>query len=288
MEAALKVSGLSKRYRDFSLADLSFELPRGEVMGFIGPNGAGKTTTIKAIMGLVRPDAGNVEILGMDVRTRSREARERIGFVYDEAFLNEELNAREIGLIVSGLYSRWDGKAYRDHLARFELREQQKISEYSKGMKVKLLLAIALSHNAELILMDEPTSGLDPVFRSRFLDELFSFIQDEEKSVFFSTHITEDLSRIADRITLIDHGKMIFSSQKDELADRYRILKGSAADLSADLRAMCLGARVSDASFTALTDADERRVRALCQSVVVERPTLDDIMIYLTREDYRV
>lgn len=287
MDEAISVAGLCKRYRDFSLEGIGFALPRGEVMGFIGANGAGKTTTIKSMLGLVRADSGTVRMLGLDAAKDARAIRERIGFVHDEASLNEELSAREVGRIVGGIYRSWDADAYAANLARFGLRENQRIKEYSKGMRVKIQLAIALSHGAELIIMDEPTSGLDPVFRSQFLDELFAFIQDEGRSVFFSTHITEDLARVADRVTMIDRGRLVFSMPKDEALDAYRLVKGGAAALDADLRPLCLGARVTDSSFTALVSrADEERAASRA-GIVIERPTLDDIMVYLSREDYR-
>ena len=288
MEPAISVTGLSKKYSEFSLENIGFELPRGEVMGFIGPNGAGKTTTIKSMMGLTRFDSGSVKILGLCAKTRSGEIHERIGFVHDEISINDEFSAREIGRIVGGIYRQWDAEAYRAHLSRFGLKVGQKLKEYSKGMRVKLQFAIALSHGAELIIMDEPTSGLDPVFRSQFLDELFAFIQDEGRSVFFSTHITEDLERIADRITLIDRGKLVFSRTKDDVMDAYRLAKGPAAAFDLSFGNLCLGARKTEASFTALLDRANEKSALTYPGVRIERPSLDDIMVYLTREDYHV
>lgn len=347
METAIEVRNLRRTYRNFSLDGVSFTLPKGEVLGFIGPNGAGKTTTIRIMLGLARPDSGTVSLLGGSPSDRT--IRERIGFVHDDTFLNEDLTAGETGSIVGPLYRSWDREEYRSRLARYGLDEKQKIAEFSKGMKIKLMLAIATSHNAELILMDEPTSGLDPVFRSEFLDELFGFMQEENRSVFFSTHITEDLNRIADCVVLLDRGRVVFEKTKTEIEESYRIVKGSIQLLSSGVLApyfapagapagehagahagtpadelaggaphagnttCCIGIRRDEHSFTALfgprypererepntagyldgAGAKRRAEKsdlpfADATGIVTERASLDDIMIYSTREDYRV
>lgn len=307
METAIEVSGLCKAYKTFALDGVAFTLPKGEVLGFIGPNGAGKTTTIRIMLGLARADSGTVSLLGG--HPSDPHVRERIGFVHDGTFLNEDLTAKETGRIVGPLYRSWNMEEYRSRLARYGLDEGQKIAEFSKGMKIKLMLAIATSHNAELILMDEPTSGLDPVFRSEFLDELFAFMQAENRSIFFSTHITEDLNRIADRVVLLDKGRVVFEKTKIEIEDDYRIVKGPAAALSSHslesffagpASPRFVGLRRDEHSFTALcafgAPSGARSERGAAGSdfppvndtgIVTERASLDDIMIFTTREDYR-
>jgi ABC-2 type transport system ATP-binding protein len=284
MENAIEVTGIGKRYKSFALRDVTFSLPAGQVMGFIGPNGAGKTTTIRILLGLARADSGSASLLGLDPWRDAPKLHERLGFVQDEACLNGELNTKELGWICRGLYASWDGERYRAHLSRFGLLEKQRIKEYSKGMKVKLLLAMALSHGAELILMDEPTSGLDPVFRSEFLDELFSYIQDENRSVFFSTHITADLERVADRVTFINAGQIVFSKTRDEIRDSYRLVRGPAERLDEALTQRFIGLRRAATSFNGLSDSPEW----LDPALVSEPASLEDIMVYTTREDYRV
>jgi ABC-2 type transport system ATP-binding protein len=253
-------------------------------MGFIGPNGAGKTTTIRILLGLARADSGSASLLGLDPWKDARELHERLGFVQDEACLNGELSAKDLGLICRGLYAKWDRELYRANLSRFGLLEKQRIKEYSKGMKIKLLLAVALSHGAELILMDEPTSGLDPVFRSEFLDELFSYIQKENRSVFFSTHITADLERVADRVTFINEGQIVFSKAKDDIRDSYRLVHGPAERLDDTLARRFIGLRRASTSFTGVSDSPDWED----PEFATEPASLEDIMVYATREDYRV
>lgn len=199
MENILELNGVTKRYGDFSLqVDLS--LKRGYIMGFLGPNGAGKSTTIRLIMGLVRKDGGRIRLFGLDLDTHEREIKERIGFVFDQNYFYEELTAEEMKNTIRPFYSRWDESLFRKYAKQFDLPLNKPIKQLSKGMKTKFSLAVALSHDAELLIMDEPTSGLDPLIRSEILDILQEIIQDENKSVFFSTHITSDLDQIADFI----------------------------------------------------------------------------------------
>lgn len=226
MNKTLEVKNLKKEYKDFSLENINFQLDRGYIMGFIGPNGAGKSTTIKLIMNLIKKDAGDIKIFGMDNIKHEKEVKERIGFVYDENYFYDHVNIETMKKIIAPFYKSWDDKAFNKYLKSFDLDPKKKIKNLSKGMKMKFSLALALSHNAELIIMDEPTAGLDPVFRREILNILYDLIQDENKSVFFSTHITTDLEKIADYITFINKGKMVFSENKDEIMDKYALVKG--------------------------------------------------------------
>lgn len=226
MEHILEIKGLNKSYNDFSLKDVNFDLDRGYIMGFIGPNGAGKSTTIRLIMNLIKRNSGNIKVFGLDNIQNEKEIKQKIGFVYDENYFYEDLTLVEMKNIIAPFYKYWDEKTFKKYIVDFDLPKKKKIKELSKGMKIKYSLALALSHGAELIIMDEPTSGLDPVFRSEMLEILCSVLQDERKSIFFSTHITSDLEKVADYITFINKGKIIFSEPKDDILENYAIVKG--------------------------------------------------------------
>lgn len=283
MDKILEVNNLRKEYKYFTLNNISFSLERGYIMGFIGPNGAGKSTTIKLIMNLIHRNQGTIKIFGFDNIKHEKEIKDRIGFVYDENYYYEELTMDTMKKIVMPFYSKWDDDAFNKYMKDFDLNPKKKIKELSKGMKMKFALAIALSHNAELIIMDEPTSGLDPVFRREILDILYSIIQDESKSIFFSTHITTDLEKIADYITFINEGSIVFSKTKDDIMESYGIVKGGLELLNGSSRKEFLGIRENAFGFEALTD-DQNKVKKLFgDKVVIEKPSLEDIMIYTVR-----
>ena len=279
----LKIENLNKKFKNFEIKDVSFELKKGYIMGFIGPNGSGKTTTIKLITNLLKKDSGSIEVFGKDNIKFEREIKDRIGFVYDEGYFYEDLTIKQMKNIVAPFYTQWDEKLFKKYMKDFSLDETQKINKLSKGMKMKFALAIALSHNADLIIMDEPTSGLDPIFRREILDILYSIIQDENKSIFFSTHITTDLERIADYITFIDEGEIIFSKEKDLILESYAVVKGGNEDLTPELEKSLLGFRKTNVGFEALTD-DKNMIRDLLgEDVLIEKPSLEDIMFYIAR-----
>ncbi len=283
MEHALRVNSLVKRYPGFTLSDVSFGLERGAVMGFIGRNGAGKTTTIKLIMGLIHKDAGSVEVLGREMGRDDSEIRERIGFVYDEHGFYGNMAVRTIGRMTALFYRSWNHEEFERFIKEFGLDPARKAGELSRGQRTKLALALALSHAAELLIMDEPTSGLDPVFRSELIDILYRVIQDERKSVFFSTHNTSDLERIADYITFIEDGKIVFSESKDALLERYRIVKGPRERLTAHAREMCVGIREARTGFEALSASAEDFAALVGEGAVVEKAGLEDIMVHTVK-----
>lgn len=285
MENILEVRNLSKRFRDFHLKKISFHLPRGYIMGFIGPNGAGKSTTIKLIMNLLQKDGGEVKLFGLDHLQNEVEVKNRIGFVYDENYFYEDLTINEIIRIIRPLYRDWDHPVFQHWIKEFQIKTRQKIKELSKGMKMKFSLAIALSHHAELLIMDEPTSGLDPVIRSELLDILSSLIQDENKGIFFSTHITSDLEKIADYITFINEGEIILSESKDEILDEYRLVKGGNELLSPSTRELLIGLKESRFGFEGLIKK-KSLPQAWQERVLIERPTLEDIMLYTVKGEH--
>lgn len=279
----LEVNNLTKDFKKFKLDNVSFKLEPGYIMGFIGPNGAGKSTTIKLIMNLLKKDSGEIKIFGKDNIQFEKEIKNRIGFVYDESYFYEDLTIKQMKNIIAPFYKEWDEKLFNKYINDFDLDLNQRIKKLSKGMKMKFSLAIALSHNADLIIMDEPTSGLDPVFRREILDILYNVIQDEKKSIFFSTHITTDLEKIADYITFINNGKIVFSKSKDEILESYGIIKGGSNLLDKDIRKEFIGLRETKVGFEGLVENPQKLKRLFGNEAIIERPTLEDIMVYSVR-----
>lgn len=283
MDYILEVRNLRKEFKNFTLDNISFKLEPGYIMGFIGPNGAGKSTTIKLIMNLLKKDGGEISIFGKDHEEHEKEVKNRIVFVYDENYYYEDLTINTMKNVVASFYSNWDDNKFNEYIKEFDLNPKAKIKTLSKGMKMKFSLAIALSHNADLIIMDEPTSGLDPVFRREILDILYRVIEDERKSIFFSTHITTDLEKIADYITFINKGKIVFSQSKDEILENYGIVKGGLNILDEDVRKEFIGIRETRVGFEALTDNMDKTRKRFGNQVLIERATLEDIMVYSVR-----
>jgi len=220
MGNVLEVTGLNKSYKNFSLSDVSFALPQDCITGFIGINGAGKTTTIRSILGLTQKKSGKISIFGKDMEKNEKEIKNRIGVVFDEGCFYDDLTMGEMKSIIAPAYKQWSDTDYRRYMERFSLDSKQLISTLSKGMRMKFALTLALSHNADLLIMDEPTSGLDPLIRSEFLIMISDYMKQGGKAVFFSTHITSDLDKVADVIVLIHDGRIIFEKGKDELTEQ--------------------------------------------------------------------
>lgn len=284
MDNILEVSNLNKSYGRFALSDVSFTIPKGCITGFIGANGAGKTTTLKSILGLVKKDSGNISVFGENIETHEMDIKNRIGVVLDESSFYETLSMEKMKNIVSPAYSKWDDNTFYDYMKRFGLDPSQKISTLSKGMKMKYSLALALSHNAELLFMDEPTSGLDPLVRNQFLDILREYMEDGEHSIFFSTHITSDLDKVADLLILIDDGKIVFSEEKDLLLEKHHIVKGDNKDLNSGNRELFLLIQESGFGFTALTNRLEE-VKSKMSDIIVEKASIEDIMLAYVDEE---
>ena len=217
MEYAIEVRNLTKEYENFKLENVSFNVGKGTIMGFIGENGAGKSTTIKAILNLIKKDNGLITVLGKEINRNEKGIKNELGIVLNDGNFNEKLNVKAINKIMENIYKRWDDDVFYKYIEKFNIDTSKKIEEFSKGMKMKLSIAIALSHKAKILILDEATSGLDPVARDEVLDILMEFIQNEENSILMSSHITSDLEKIADYITFIHNGKIIFSENKDKL-----------------------------------------------------------------------
>lgn len=288
MSAILEVKNLKKNFKDFGLKNVSFTLEKGFIMGFIGPNGSGKSTTIKLIMNLLKRDSGEIKIFGMDNIKDEIQIKNKIGFVYDENYFYEELNITEMKGMIAPFYSEWDDGLFNKYIKDFELPTKKKIKELSKGMKMKFSLAISLSHNAQLLIMDEPTSGLDPIIRNELLDILSYLIQDENKGIFFSTHITSDLDKIADYVTFINKGEIIFSTEKDEIVENYGLIKGPKELLDGDIRKNFVGIKENQFGFEGLV-RDKKLARRLFEDkVVIDKPSLEDVMLYFSRGNHDV
>jgi ABC-2 type transport system ATP-binding protein len=279
----LEVNNLSKKFKGFHLDNVSFSIPYGYVMGFIGPNGAGKTTTIKLIMNLLNKDGGEIRVFGRDHQDFEKEIKQKIGFVYEECCYYEDLSVTEMKRVIAPFYRDWDEPVFQRYQSRFGLPAGKKIKELSRGMKTKFSLAVALSHHADLIILDEPTSGLDPVFRDEFLEILRELMQDEAKGVLFSTHITPDLDKIADYICFIDKGSIVFCDDKDEILNKYNIVKGGKDLLTEETRSLFISIRESEFGFQALCGDTARIKSQLGDRVIVEKAGLDDIMLYTIR-----
>jgi len=284
MAPVLDIKNLRKEYKDFALDGISFSLEKGYIMGFIGPNGAGKSTTIKLIPNLIKKDSGEIKIFGLDNLAYETEVKNRIGFVLDEAFYYEMLTVKEMKNIIAPHYKNWDKGLFSLYIKRFELPLDKKIKDLSKGMKMKFSLAIALSHHAELLLMDEPTSGLDPVIRSELLDILSELMESEDLSIFFSTHITSDLDKIADYIVFIDNGKIVLDKAKDDILENYGIVKGPKGLIDKN-DPMFIGYRENSFGFEALVEDKNRLKMFAPDKIIIEKPTLEDIMVFYTRRN---
>lgn len=262
----------------FALQDVSLALPTGYVMGLVGPNGAGKTTTIRTLIGMLRPSAGRVEVLGRTLPAPDA-LRQDLGVVLDRPSLVGEWRLRDVERALRPFYDRWDPHRYAALLAEFELDPAARVRALSRGMTMKLQIAVALSHDARLLLLDEPTSGLDPVARDELVGILGDYLVPEGRSVLFSTHITADLERIADHLTLLGGGRVLRTGTKEDLMDAYVLVRGGPGDLPADGLVPLLGARRTDVVVEALVAADD--VPLLGPGVVVERPTLDQLVVHL-------
>lgn len=225
MNEILKSYKLAKHYEQFDLDSISFVLQKGTITGLVGPNGAGKSTTIKLLMNMIRPDSGTVSIFGLGYKDNEKEIKNRVGYVGEEQFYYEDKTVKWTGKFVSHFYSEWNDELFNKLLEKFLVSPSKKICELSKGMKVKLSLSIAMAHNPDLIILDEPTSGLDPVVRRELLDILQDFAEDENHSVIFSSHITEDLSRIADFLIFLVDGRIVLNGLKNEILSSYKMVK---------------------------------------------------------------
>lgn len=282
MEDALTIRGLTKKYQEFKLDNVNIDLPSGCIMGFIGENGAGKSTTIKLILGLLKKDAGEIKILGKTLSEEDKNLREQIGVVMDECSFPVMLNAHELDLVFKNCYKTWSSKKFESLLKKYEIPMKKKVKDFSKGMKMKLSIAAALSHDSKILILDEATGGLDPIVRDEILDEFLDFIQDESHSIFISSHIVSDLEKICDYITFIHKGKIIFCENKDELMQKYSVVKCTQSELEAIDSSAIVGVRKNSFGVEALVEKDR-----VPSAFAVDKATIEDIMLFYVRGEKR-
>jgi len=283
MDNAIEIKGLRKEYKGFALDDVTFNVPQGYIMGLIGPNGAGKTTVIKLIMNLIRRGAGEVKVFGRDNLRYEPEVKARIGFVYDTPRFPEDLRLERIASALVPFYEKWDEARFRGLMEEFKLSPKATFKKLSHGMRMKFSLAVALSHEADLILMDEPTAGLDPLFRFELLEKLRALIQNDRKTVLFSSHITTDLERIADYITFIDKGRVVFSAARDEILETWGVVKAAGEGIRPSDIPGFRGYRRTDYTLEVLTSDRTAARRDLGPAAVTDKATLEDIMFFISK-----
>ncbi|MEG2381237.1 MAG: ABC transporter ATP-binding protein [Oscillospiraceae bacterium] len=281
MENAIEIKDFSKKYNLFSIKNMNLNIPRGYITGFVGKNGAGKSTTLKAILNMIKMDNGKISILGREMKDAEIELKNQIGAVFGEDGYIDDMTLINFSKIVSSMYENWDSKAFDGYIKEFGLPLSQKISELSKGMRVKFSITLALSHNAELFIMDEPTAGLDPIVRDEILEIFMRLIQDEKKTILFSTHITSDLDKISDFIVLIDNGEIIFNTSKDELIDSHKRIKGKKSLLDAALKDAMVDYQENENSFVGLVSNFD--LLKNYPDLIIEKPNVEDIMLFYIR-----
>ena len=284
MSDVLKLKNVTKKYADFTLDNVSFSVPRGCICGFIGQNGAGKTTTIQLILDIIKKDGGIIEVMGQSMEENGIALKEEIGVVYDEMGFHEFMTPNEINTMMKPVYRNWQQDVFFDYLKRFSLPRKKRCGAFSRGMRMKLQIAVALSHNASLLIMDEPTSGLDPIVRNEMLQIFQEFVMDENHTILLSSHITGDLERIADMVVFIDHGKIVLSGNKDEILETHGLIKCKKEEVESIDKEDIISVRKSGFGAEVLV-ADKEKCSKKYEKMVMENIALEDIMIfYVNRE----
>nr|WP_317414041.1 ABC transporter ATP-binding protein [uncultured Solibaculum sp.] len=275
---ALELRHVTKSYQDFVLQDINFTLPSGCIMGLIGENGAGKSTTIKLILDCVRRDSGEILVLGKDNRKNFSQTKEEIGVVLDEAYFPESITVKEVNAVMRHTYRRWNETQYFSYTDRFSLPRDKSFREFSRGMKMKLAIAVALSHEAKLLILDEATGGLDPIARDEILDVFREYTRDEQHSILLSSHITSDLEKLCDYIAFIHKGKLLFCQEKDRLQEIYGLLRCSKEDFATVQKEAVLGYRDSGYGIEALVD--RKKIPA---GMRADYATIEEIIVFLAK-----
>ena len=284
MNSTLILKNVNKKYEksNFAIKDISFSVPEGSIVGFIGENGAGKSTTMNCILNVIRRDSGTIEIFGREMTDEDIDIRENIGVVYDSNNFPEYLTAKQLADILGRIYSKWDDSCFEQFLRRFGLPESQKIKTYSRGMSMKLAVAVALSHDSKLLILDEATSGLDPIMRDEILDVLLEFVKQENHSILLSSHITSDLEKIADYIVFIHNGEIILNKTKDELIYEYGVIRCSENDFHNILSEDILSSMKKDYQIDVLIK-NRKLIEKKYKNLIVDSVSLDEIMLLLVK-----
>ena len=277
---AIELSHVNKEFKGFAIRDLNLAVPSGTICGLVGENGAGKSTTIRLLMGALRPDSGTIEVLGADsFSPEFLRVKEDVGVVLDEAYYPEVLNATQVGKIMADTFHRWDAKLYADYIKRFSLPEKKLFKEFSRGMKMKLAIAVALSHKPRLLVLDEATSGLDPIVRDEVLEIFNEFTREEDHSILISSHILSDLEKLCDYIAFLHQGRLLFCDEKDRLLEEYAMFTGTAEQV-AELQSEAVVGRESSAYGGVRALVKRHQVPS---TLVLERPSVEDIVLFLVK-----
>ena len=283
-ENALELRHVSRRLGDFELRDVNLTLPKGCILGLVGENGAGKSTTIRLLTGELRPDSGTVSVLDAEPGGPDfRAVKERLGVVLDDAWFPEILNARQVGTMMAMTYESWDAELYESYLTRFTLPREKNFKDYSRGMRMKLAIAVALAHRPEVLLLDEATAGLDPIVRDEVLEIFREFSEAEDHAILISSHILSDLEKLCDYIAFLHQGKLLFCQEKDRLLETYGLFVGTrqqAEELAED----AVLAR-EDSGFGGVRAIVRRDAVPAC--LPLEKPTVEDIILAMVRKEQR-
>lgn len=284
MNSTLILKNVNKKYEksNFAIKDISFSIPEGSIVGFIGENGAGKSTTMNCILNVIRRDSGTIEIFGREMTDEDIDIRENIGVIYDSNNFPEYLTAKQLADILGRIYSKWDDFCFEQFLRRFGLPESQRIKTYSRGMSMKLAIAVALSHDSKLLILDEATSGLDPIMRDEILDVLLEFVKQENHSILLSSHITSDLEKIADYIVFIHNGEIILNKTKDELIYEYGVIRCSENDFHNILSEDILSSMKKDYQIDVLIK-NKKLMEKKYKNLIIDSVSLDEIMLLLAK-----
>lgn len=282
MEHLLEVKDLCKTYQTFSLKHVHVTVPKGSIVGFIGENGAGKTTTIKAIIGAIKREQGDIRLFEQSIDNQSEKLKQDIGVVMEGSFFYDDFTPKQIARVLSGVYIHWDQAKFDAYLEKFKLPATKPIKEFSKGMRMKLSLIIALSHDAKLLILDEPTSGLDPIVRNEILEEFLAFIQDENHGILLSSHITTDLEKIADYITFIHNGEIVFTEEKDALIYNYGLLKCGASEFDQLDVTDFVGYRKGQFQIEALVK-NKAQMQKKYPNFFIDAVSIEEIMLFYVR-----
>ena len=282
MEYALEVNHLTKSYKDFQIKDINIKIPKGTILGLIGENGAGKSTIINTILNIARKDAGEIKIFNQDVYKFERAVKEDIAVIFDECHFNPYFKVKVIGKMMSKIYKNWDHETYLSYLEKFNLPKDKKIKDFSKGMKMKLSFAVAFSHHPKLLILDEATSGLDPIVRDEILEILKDFIMDDERAVLISSHITSDLDKIADYISFIHEGELLFTKTYEDIQDNYGILRCGKELFDALDKNEIVTYKKETFEYQVLID-NRQEFSKIYQDAVIEKADIEALMLFYIR-----